>query len=101
MQQEFLTHKTGSFSKILMGTAMIGFFGIFSPNTAATASDCYSLYTPHECENNPACHWSSAGPSCMGGESCWGLDETTCSQTPGCFMDTPPADIGTCINKHW
>ncbi|MBY0292884.1 MAG: hypothetical protein K2W92_06330 [Alphaproteobacteria bacterium] len=101
MQQGFLTHKTGSLSKILMGTAMIGFFGIFSPNTAAKAVDCDHLYHQHECESNDACYWSSWGPSCVGEQHCAGLDETTCSQTAGCFMSYPSSDMGTCYPKHW
>lgn len=101
MQQEFLTHKTGSFSKILMGTAMIGFFGIFSPNTAVAAGEeCYNIHTPHACESNHACSWISTGSSCMGESHCYGLDETSCSQTPGCYPGGPSPDMGSCVPKH-
>jgi hypothetical protein len=100
MQQKSLPHKTGSLSKILMGTAMVGFFGIFSPNTAASAAECYLLHTQHECESDSACHWVLDVPYCVGSQHCFGLDETTCRQTPGCHMTEPPGgDTGTCQSK--
>jgi hypothetical protein len=100
MQQKSLPHKTGSLSKIFMGIAMVGFFGIFSPNTAATAAGCHLLNTQHECESNSNCQWFSYGPSCAGGTHCYGLDDMTCEQTEGCFMSYPPADIGSCSEKY-
>lgn len=100
MQQEFLTHKTGSLSKILMGTAMIGFFGIFSPNTAATAVDCHHFYEHHDCESHSICQWVPYGPDCIGGKQCHGLSEETCGQTAGCSMTYPGPDMGMCIENH-
>ncbi len=90
-----------SLSKILMGTAMVGFFGIFSPNTAAIAAECHLLNTQHECESNSTCQWISPGSHCAGDAHCHGLDETQCSQTAGCFMAHPPAEMGSCTKKYW
>ena len=101
MQQKSLSHKTALLSKILMGTAMVGFFGIFSPNTAAKAQYCHHLQTQQDCENTPDCHWFSYGPSCGGGAHCYGLDETTCSQTAGCHMSEAPTGIkGFCVDQY-
>ncbi|MBP6950648.1 MAG: hypothetical protein KA112_00850 [Alphaproteobacteria bacterium] len=102
MLQKLLTHKTGSLSKILMGTAMIGFFGIFSPNTAAAkGEECYQLdHQQHECESNDACSWSQWLPSCVGDKHCMDLDDTTCNQTAGCSLSNPSPDMGSCYPKH-
>ena len=67
MQQKSLPHKTGSLSKILMGTAMIGFLGIFSSNAVAQALDCSTHNNQNACESNPECAWAVFGHDKEGG----------------------------------
>jgi hypothetical protein len=46
-----------SLSKILMGTAMIGFFGIFSSNEVAQALDCSIFNDQKACLSHSECGW--------------------------------------------
>ena len=99
MQQKLLTQKTGSLSKTLMSIAMIGFFEIFSLNTAATAQECRSINDLDECEKNDACLWIPFGAECVGENHCYGLDPVACNQAQGCYEVQLPPQAGACYTR--
>ncbi|MBP9692097.1 MAG: hypothetical protein KBD90_02055 [Alphaproteobacteria bacterium] len=65
-------------SKIIMGVSMMGFFGMFSANTASAA--CWEYTDPGSCHQNN-CQWFDSfqeGCNSYVNSQCWGLEKAAC-----------------------